>query len=228
MNNPFKDKNFYFLWLASMMGQVAVLPYVADLSGIVVTPVVAIDTLIKAALWYAAIIFFGIKIVQKTDFKISSSGKYVIPSTVGGISVGLAIRLLDHFIFSTTTTSLLNPVTNIKLWHKILGSFYGAINEEILLRLFAVSLITVLLQKNSNMNRVYCTLISILFCALLFGIGHLPMLYKIIEIPRMVDIVRVLTLNGIGGIVFGLLYWRYGLISSMLSHFIADLIIHVF
>ena len=54
------------------------------------------------------------------------------------------------------------------------------------------------------------------------------MLYKMAVDPNTYDIVRVLLLNGFAGIAFGLLYWRYGLVASMLSHFIADLVIHVF
>jgi hypothetical protein len=34
-------------------------------------------------------------------------------------------------------------------------------------------------------------------------------------------------LNGIGGIVFGWLYWRNGLESAMTAHFSADIVVHV-
>jgi len=38
---------------------------------------------------------------------------------------------------------------------------------------------------------------------------------------------RSIVLNGIAGIIFGWLYWQYGLAAAMLSHFSADIILHV-
>jgi hypothetical protein len=38
-------------------------------------------------------------------------------------------------------------------------------------------------------------------------------------------IARVLLLNGIAGVVFGNLFWRFGLETAILAHFIADLIL---
>lgn len=40
-------------------------------------------------------------------------------------------------------------------------------------------------------------------------------------------IVRTIILNGIGGIIFGWLYWKKGLESAMISHFSADIVLHV-
>jgi len=34
-------------------------------------------------------------------------------------------------------------------------------------------------------------------------------------------------LNGIGGIIFGWLYWKKGLESAMISHFSADIVLQV-
>jgi membrane protease YdiL (CAAX protease family) len=34
-------------------------------------------------------------------------------------------------------------------------------------------------------------------------------------------------LNGIGGVVFGWLYWKKGLESAMIAHFSADIVLHV-
>jgi hypothetical protein len=40
-------------------------------------------------------------------------------------------------------------------------------------------------------------------------------------------VIRAITLNGIAGIAFGWLYWQYGLEAAMLSHFCADILLHV-
>jgi membrane protease YdiL (CAAX protease family) len=63
--------------------------------------------------------------------------------------------------------------------------------------------------------------------ALIFGLGHLPAAFKLIE-PSFYEISRILLLNGIPGVVFGWLYWSRGLRAAMTAHFVADLMIHVF
>jgi membrane protease YdiL (CAAX protease family) len=40
-------------------------------------------------------------------------------------------------------------------------------------------------------------------------------------------ILTVVSLNSIGGLVFGYLYFENGLATAMLAHFVADLILHV-
>lgn len=42
--------------------------------------------------------------------------------------------------------------------------------------------------------------------------------------PLMV--VRILVLNFIPGVVFGVLFWRRGLLSVMIAHFSADVLMH--
>jgi len=63
--------------------------------------------------------------------------------------------------------------------------------------------------------------------ALVFGIGHLPTLFKLAT-PSSFEIYRVLLFNGIGGLVFGWLYWSRGLWTAIGAHFVTDLVIHVF
>ena len=62
--------------------------------------------------------------------------------------------------------------------------------------------------------------------ALLFGAGHLPTTATLMPLTPLV-ITRALLLNGLGGIVFGWLYWKRGLLAAMLAHFSADIVLHV-
>jgi len=57
-------------------------------------------------------------------------------------------------------------------------------------------------------------------------LGHLPATALITTLTPLV-IFRALLLNGIGGVVFGWLYWKKGLESSMIAHFSADITLHV-
>ena len=62
--------------------------------------------------------------------------------------------------------------------------------------------------------------------AILFGLGHLPTTATLVSLTAMV-ILRATVLNGIGGVVFGYLYWKRGLEAAMLAHFSADIVLHV-
>ncbi len=68
--------------------------------------------------------------------------------------------------------------------------------------------------------------ISIFLAAILFGIGHLPIISELMTLTPLI-IFRALLLNGIGGLVFGWLYWKKGLELAMIAHFSADIVIYV-
>ncbi len=68
--------------------------------------------------------------------------------------------------------------------------------------------------------------IANVLAAVLFGLGHLPATAALVPLTPLV-VVRAVVLNGIVGIGFGYLYFKRGLESAMISHFSADLILHV-
>ena len=115
-------------------------------------------------------------------------------------------------------------------WKGFLASFYGGIAEEIQLRLFAMSFFAWLgrfLSKTAEgkpTNAVFW--IANILAAILFGLGHLPTTAVIVPLTPLV-ITRAVVLNGLLGIVFGWLYWKRGLESAMISHFSADIVLHV-
>jgi membrane protease YdiL (CAAX protease family) len=108
-----------------------------------------------------------------------------------------------------------------------LASFYGAIGEELQLRLFLMTLLVWSLSKlaGGRAGPLHFWL-ALVLAALLFGAGHLPAAASIWPLDAIV-IGRTIVLNCIAGLVFGWLYWRHGLESAMLAHFSADLILHV-
>ncbi len=65
---------------------------------------------------------------------------------------------------------------------------------------------------------------AIIAAAILFGLGHLPITSSITAITPIV-IARAIILNGIGGLVFGWLYWKKGLTYAMACHFTADIVL---
>ena len=68
--------------------------------------------------------------------------------------------------------------------------------------------------------------IANILAAVVFGIAHLPAMALIIPLTPLV-ITRTILLNGVGGVIFGWLYWKRGLESAMVAHFSADIVLHV-
>jgi membrane protease YdiL (CAAX protease family) len=67
---------------------------------------------------------------------------------------------------------------------------------------------------------------AIIAAALIFGLGHLPITASLTALTPLV-VLRALLLNGVGGMVFGWLFWKKGLESAIIAHFSADIILHV-
>ena len=64
--------------------------------------------------------------------------------------------------------------------------------------------------------------LAILVAAILFGLGHLPVTAALTTITPII-VARAILLNGVGGIIFGWLYWKKGLEAAMIAHFTADI-----
>jgi hypothetical protein len=116
------------------------------------------------------------------------------------------------------------------LWKRFLASFYGGIDEELLLRLFLLSLLAWLISFVWHTSEGLPTLgalwLANVIAAVVFGLGHLPATAAIVKLTPLL-VVRAIVLNGIVGVAAGYLYWRYGLEAAMLAHFSADIVIHV-
>lgn len=99
---------------------------------------------------------------------------------------------------------------------------YGGVIEEIMMRLFMMSLIVyvawkVFFRREANPPTGVIVAANII-AALLFAVGHLPSTMQMYgEITPMI-LQRCFLLNGVGGLVFGYLYRKYGIQYSMMAH----------
>ena len=154
----------------------------------------------------------------------------LLPSAVLGVLAGVAIVLLDLWVFGPRLAAAGSDIGALQppAWQGLLASFYGAIPEELLMRLGLMTLLVwvgVRLTRTSA-PRPVVVWTAIVITALLFGAGHLPTTAAMLPLTPLV-VARALLLNGIGGIVFGWLYWKRGLLAAMLAHFSADVVLHV-
>jgi len=226
-------KILFLLWILCIIGTWSVLPYVQYL-GIVPSSVsiwkVSLFGTIQLTLFFGLICWLSSKILPKTDlhpFNFENPLERIIyPAVISGILVGLAIFLSDKTLFRSSLLSGVHP----PFWAGALASIYGAVNEEVLLRLFLFTLVYFVLNKTFRFGadkRVLVFWITNVLVALIFGAGHIPAALKLAS-PSAFEIFRVLFLNGIAGVVFGWLYWSRGLWTAMAAHFVTDLMIHVF
>jgi membrane protease YdiL (CAAX protease family) len=250
---------FFILLAAAAFGIVAILPYTLALQADTLATqnlplpleiLIPIQVL-QNIMMFGIAILIGLFLANRTGLGLpileaKLAGKSIkelvkpilLPSILLGVLASVAIVALDTFIFQPALVAELGKAgealnlqtTQPAAWKGLLASFYGGINEEILLRLFLFTLLAWLGKFISHTNEGRPT-ISVfwtanIIAAILFGLGHLPATALLIPLTPLV-IVRAILLNGLAGIAFGYLYWTRGLEAAMLSHFSADIILHV-
>ena len=104
----------------------------------------------------------------------------------------------------------------------IASVLYGGVIEEVMLRLFMMSLIAYIAWKiffRREANPPTGVIIAAnIIAALLFAAGHLPSTMQMFGQITPMILVRCFLLNGVAGLVFGYLYRKYGIQYSMMAH----------
>ncbi|MEO0541405.1 MAG: CPBP family intramembrane glutamic endopeptidase [Cyanobacteria bacterium P01_A01_bin.105] len=106
--------------------------------------------------------------------------------------------------------------------------FYGGITEEILMRWGLMTLLVwlpwKLLQKSMGRPSQGLVWSAIVMAALLFGLGHLPLLFQLVPQASASLALYIVGLNALVGIATGWLYWKRGLEAAMMAHVIFHLL----
>jgi len=205
--------------------------------------VVAIDTLISIIFLFIQVLI-GVRLQRRTGLRSPILESLVYKKRIPKISkkwmiIGVLVTLvgtiliiiLDSFVFTPLIDIHKDEIPVTKWWQGLLAMFYGGITEELMLRLFIMTLIVWLLaritkkEKEGIPNSFYY--IAIFLTALLFGLGHLPSNVQILGEFSLIILIRTLVLNGLLGLWFGYLYWKKGLEYAMIAHMSADFFIHV-
>jgi len=149
----------------------------------------------------------------------------VMAVVLGCVIVGADVWVFAPYLAAPTGTEF--------HWLGLVSSvLYGGIVEEILLRLFVMTLIVWVMRKiigafGIDTLPAWVFWWAIGLSSLLFAAGHLPVTFTLlcpVEGDCTPLIIRALLLNGIGGIGFGYLYWRHGLTSAMVSHMVTHVV----
>ena len=251
MSKPFNWKVFFILWVAAVFGMLAVIPYsqaVLEGGAPVTTPlweygaaVVQWGVFVLVGLWLAGRIGLGLPILAAALRRepVGDKLRAMLPiSILLGAGLSLLVLLLDQFVFKPAMLAQLGEkalalwvsAVDQPRWKGFLASFFGGINEEILLRLMLMSLLAWMghfVSKTPDGRPTLGVLwIANVLAAVLFGAGHLSAVATHVPLTSMV-LARTLLLNGMLGIAFGWLYMKHGLEAAIVSHFSADIVLHV-
>jgi hypothetical protein len=239
---------FYIFWLASVAGAILIIPYQTKIlhgrmqeaaakqpkKKLPPLPVLTLIGLLQTSVILGAASFIGTYLAPKSELHWPLLDQYLngadVPfpigpalllSILGGAASAAVILLLDR-IFSRKMPSAKAETPTRK--QAFLASFYGGISEEVLMRLFLMTLAVYLLSLLSEGAWIYWA--GIIAAAFMFGAGHLPASYQIYGKSSVVTF-RTIVLNMVPGIFFGYLYWKYGIEMAMAAHFCADIVLHV-
>jgi hypothetical protein len=128
---------------------------------------------------------------------------------------------------SSTVNAIVTPA-----WQGFLAAFSAGITEENMFRLFGLTLLawlgSLLFRSRSGRPALWLLWMANILFALLFSLGHLPTATQMGISLDAVIVIRTIIINGAGGLVFGWLYWSFGLESAMMAHFSADVILYGF
>jgi len=257
MTKRFDWRIFFVLLAAATGGGIVILPYALALQADVLDQLpLPLNVLIplqilQNTVLFAVVIAIGMAAARRIGLglpileaklagePVQARIKLILPvSILLGVAASSLIILLDVFVFGPALTAELgDQFSALSLqgaqpaaWKGLLASFYGGINEELLLRLFLMSLLAWLggfIRKTADGRPTTAVLwIANILAAVIFGLGHLPATSLLFPLTTLV-ILRAVVLNGIAGVAFGYLYFRHGLESAMLAHFSADILLHV-
>lgn len=232
---------FLVLWLAGVASVVLVLPYVLTIQRPLLEslpmplPALLLFSVLQSAVLLAIAVFVGLRAADAvglhTPFtnaiaaraRIREAFNELGPASAAAVGAAAAviILVLETVIFRPLIPEFTAAVgtAGLSRVEGLLASFYGGIGEEILTRLFLVSVIAWILRGRAIW-------LAILIAALLFAAGHLPATAAVSQLTSAL-IARTIILNSLAGIAFGWLYWRRGLEAAMVAHFSADIVLHV-
>lgn len=247
-HNGYPWRLFVFLLSLSLIGFGAVLPYLLEISANALRSVpLPLPIPILVALQFAqsltmSALAVGIGLLVSRKLGLGAPlleawlyhREYSVPArsfalaAVAGVAIALVIFGIAQFLFHGIINPLLEQETAIPLWKRFLASFYGALNEEILIRLFLLSVVLWLVGKfwrNSQGQPSKGAFWTANFvAAILFGLGHIPAATLVMRIDAT-TILYLLLLNGIAGLLFGYLFWKNGLEWAMIAHWFADIVL---
>ena len=210
---------FTALYTIEMMDSSALEEIIAQVGSI---DAVIIITVLQSFIYSLALGLIGRAISRRIGLwrELTLEPKPVVITAVTSLVGGVIFILADALLFArlippVMESYLVKPTLN----YVIASITYGGVVEEVMLRLFFMSLIALIISKLSKGKTVTDThiIIANVLSALLFAAGHIPATVQSIGISPII-ILRCFLMNGGFGLIFGRMYRKYGIQYAMLTH----------
>jgi hypothetical protein len=242
----------WFLLIASLLGAAAGIPFVLEVFRALIQnsppipiplPLLVVIGVAENLLLFSVIIGVGLLLARRMGLgaPLIESWLYHEDSPVRvrdsfksgalvGVTVGIVLVIIILAVAPHMPDLPFVRAARAPIWKRLLACFYGGIDEEVLTRLFLLTLFAWLglrvFQKEKARLLPSTFWIANVIAAVLFGLGHLPAASRVMQITPEV-VVLALALNGIAAVSFGYLYWKRGLEAAMIAHFCADFVLYV-
>ena len=248
----YKKRLFLILWLAGVVGILSFL--LVDLGALLQslpvpagtkipsTPVLKILSLIQPLLLLSVAVLIGVTLASKVGLsspaaealaaneKVGPALKpQIVPGLIGGLvgSIGVILIWLvwkpllpPQFVVQSVELNRLIPLPTRLL--------YGGFTEELLLRWGLMTLLVWagwrLFQKRLGKPQKIFFVGAVVVSAVIFGLGHLPIMFALVPDASTALILYVIAANTIFGLFAGLLYWKRGLEAAMIAHMLAHVV----
>lgn len=176
----------------------------------------AVLVLITALFGY--ILAEKLRLMRPIRFERATLVKALTVSAVCGV-----VFSLDYWVFGSAEPKIQESLSAAMTLNGVLASvLYGGIVEEILMRLFFMSLTAQIIVwigfRRSDKVPEGVFIAANVISALIFAAGHLPATVTAFGTLTPMLLFRCFLLNGGFGLVFGRLYRKYGIQYAMLSH----------
>jgi hypothetical protein len=160
-----------------------------------------------------------LSITDTDDIRFTNQLMY---GTIAGALAGAVIVLIS-FLFKDFLPTELTTLSE-KIKPTLAARFlYGGITEEILMRFGLMTVFVWLMFKLFKSLQPLTYWLGIAGAALLFGAGHLPVVFSAVAEPTLILIVYIVLANSLAGFAFGWLYWKKGLEAAFIGHIAAHI-----
>ena len=199
-------------------------------------PVVAVAAFFMVIVIYGGLGFAGLVLSRKVGFTdlwdsdVTNRQRFLIPAMIG-IGIGIFFIAADA-VFQQFHS--LGKIPHPPFPTSVVASISAGIGEELIFRLFLISLwvwlLSLVIPGERWRNRIFWIVASL--SGLAFALGHLPSVMAIFgwnsiaEIPTPI-IAEVILLNGLLSLLAASYFRRYGFLSAVGIHFWTDVVWHV-
>ena len=152
--------------------------------------------------------------------KLTFKTKPIIIAGIMSVIGGVSIIAFDLLWFGKEVQPIADSYIEKPSAATVIGSMIlGGVVEEVMLRLFMMSLIAfafLKIFKKTEKTEIFFILAN-LISSLLFAAGHLPATQMLLGLTPLI-IFRCFLLNGGAGLMFGWLYRKHGLQYAVIAH----------